>query len=715
MSVNRGGLPWYFSDMPPLYLKSESRGSRRAGTLSVFAGLDVVICQSIVVVLHGTSLTCRHCASNQNQNQGTWTWDFNDEEYFIDGQDKIRFRVQNVKFPEIPKEHIGTKPYAPMEITVDVKNAFLDGHYFILHEEFAMTDLGQLNYFLGIAATRTLNGIFLSQSKYATKILERAKMLNFNPDGTPVGMEKKLGCPATRRSTFKYCIILGENLRSWSSKRQETLSRCRAEKVFANIRRVGKGCSGVETPFFEGMIVEKQVGEGAAEVNVEDVPAAGVTDEGAGSVNDDEVRVVVDEPSIPSPTPSTQPPSTSQDIPSTSQAQPTPPPSPIAHPHSPQQQQPQPSQDARILMDLLQNLLDTCTTLTRRVENLEQNKIAQALEITKLRQRVKKLERRNKASKLRRLKKDVAAVAKDVQDVKIKESLDVQGRQAESQAQIYQIDLEHIIADIDADQDITLKDVAAVAKDVQDAKIEESLDVQGRQAESQAQIYQIDLEHTDKVLSMQDVDIEPAELQEVVEVVTTAKLTTEVVIDASATITTAAPQLTTTAPTLTTASSAARRRKRVVIRDPEETATPFTIIHTEAKSKDKRKGILDEVIDHVQRKEKEDNAVKRYQALKRKPQTEAQVMKNMMIYLRNVAGFKMDYFKGMIYDDIRLIFEKKFNSNVAFLQKTKEQMDEEDSRALKRLSESLEDKAAKKQKLDEEVKELRKHLMVVPN
>nr|GFB74532.1 hypothetical protein [Tanacetum cinerariifolium] len=77
--------------------------------------------------------------------------------------------------------------------------------------------------------------------------------------------------------------------------------------------------------------------------------------------------------------------------------------------------------------------------------------------------------------------------------------------------------------------------------------------------------------------------------------------------------------------------------------------------------------------------------------------------------------FKMDYFKGMTYDDIRPIFEKKFNSNVAFLLKTKEQMDEEDSRALKRLSESQEDTASKKQKLDEEVKEVRRHLQIVPN
>nr|GFD15302.1 hypothetical protein [Tanacetum cinerariifolium] len=71
----------------------------------------------------------------------------------------------------------------------------------------------------------------------------------------------------------------------------------------------------------------------------------------------------------------------------------------------------------------------------------------------------------------------------------------------------------------------------------------------------------------------------------------------------------------------------------------------------------------DKVINHVQRKEKEDNDVKRYQALKKKPQTKAQAKKNMMIYLRNVVRFKMDYFKGMTYDDIRQVFEKKFNSN----------------------------------------------------
>nr|GEU33834.1 hypothetical protein [Tanacetum cinerariifolium] len=219
--------------------------------------------------------------------------------------------------------------------------------------------------------------------------------------------------------------------------------------------------------------------------------------------------------------------------------------------------------------------------------------------------------------------------------------------------------------------------------------------------ESQAHAYHIDLEHVDKVLIMHDDEPEPAELKDVIEVVTTAKLMTEVV--------------TAAATTITAAPSAARRKKGVVIRDPEETTTPSTIVHSEPKSKDKGKRIMDDVIEQVKRKEKDDNAVSRYQALKRKPQTKAHARKNMMVYLNNMTGFKMDFFKGMSYDAIRLIFEKHFNSVVGFLKKSKEELEEEASRALKRKSESSEEKAAKKQKLDKEVEEVKKHLQIVPN
>nr|GEV03419.1 hypothetical protein [Tanacetum cinerariifolium] len=99
------------------------------------------------------------------------------------------------------------------------------------------------------------------------------------------------------------------------------------QKVFANMRRVGKGFSGVETPLFKGMIVEQQVAKGDAdEVHGEDVNTASVATERDVSADDDDVPDK--ELSIPSPTPPTPPPQPSQDIFSTSQVQPTPPQSP---------------------------------------------------------------------------------------------------------------------------------------------------------------------------------------------------------------------------------------------------------------------------------------------------------------------------------------------------------------------------------------------------
>nr|GFD20949.1 hypothetical protein [Tanacetum cinerariifolium] len=182
------------------------------------------------------------------------------------------------------------------------------------------------------------------------------------------------------------------------------------------------------------------------------------------------------------------------------------------------------------------------------------------------------------------------------------------------------------------------------------------------------------------------------------------------------------------------AATSTRRRKGVVIRDLEEELT--TIIPADTKSKDKGKWIMveepkplkkkqqvemdeeyarklhaelnkdidwDVAIDRVKQKAKEDPAVQRYQAMKKRRQTEAQAQKNMILYLKNVVGFRLDYFKGMSYDDIRPIFEAKFNSNVYFLLKTKEQMEEEESRALQSINETRTQKAVKRRRLNEEV------------
>nr|GEX32391.1 hypothetical protein [Tanacetum cinerariifolium] len=101
--------------------------------------------------------------------------------------------------------------------------------------------------------------------------------------------------------------------------------------------------------------------------------------------------------------------------------------------------------------------------------------------------------------------------------------------------------------------------------------------------------------------------------------------------------------------------------------------------------------------------------------MKKRPQTEAQARRNMIMYLKNTVGFRLDYFKGMSYDDIRLIFKAKFNSNIEFLLKTKEQIEEEENRAIKSINKTLAQKAAKRKKINEDVEDLKQHLEIVPN
>nr|GFA96496.1 hypothetical protein [Tanacetum cinerariifolium] len=179
----------------------------------------------------------------------------------------------------------------------------------------------------------------------------------------------------------------------------------------------------------------------------------------------------------------------------------------------------------------------------------------QKLEIIKLKARVKRLEMDNKvkSSKLRHLRK--VGASRRIESSDDMKDVFNQGR---------------MIDDLDKDKGIEL---------VKDANIAET---EGRhaaeQAKKQAAIYHLDLDHSSKVLSMQEDD---SAIQEVVEVVTIAKLITDVV-------TAAASQVSAASVTISAA-----KPKELSSKTPTETP----------KVKDKRKGILIETPKPMKKKD----------------------------------------------------------------------------------------------------------------
>nr|GEV74693.1 hypothetical protein [Tanacetum cinerariifolium] len=317
-------------------------------------------------------------------------------------------------------------------------------------------------------------------------------------------------------------LVIQAQVVDLSSHTTRYISPALTQKVFANMKRVGKGFSEVETPLFENILEVREV-DAEEEVHVppqDDVAHKTVIEEVAAEVVP------------PTPTSPLPPSLIMLSLP----------------PH--QSPRPPPPQAAEGSSLLVQQVPDKCSALVLRIEGLEHLK---------------------KVGTSQRIES-----SEDEENVFNQERISV-----------------------DIDEGIELVDDQE--KDAQD---------KGRQADTQAEIYNIDLDHTSKVLSMQ----EDTEVQEVVKVVNAAKLMTEVVtaaatqvvaastpipaaklavVDVRQPISAAKPaakpkvlKIAAAAPAVST-----KKRKGVIIRDPEEELHDDTPAET-LSVKDKVKGIL---------------------------------------------------------------------------------------------------------------------------
>jgi hypothetical protein len=82
----------------------------------------------------------------------------------------------------------------------------------LITSEFVMKDLGPLSYLLSIDVSRHPGGIFLSQTTYASKIIEQAGMTSCKPSANLVDTKQKLSTSSRRpyEDPCFYCSLAGD-------------------------------------------------------------------------------------------------------------------------------------------------------------------------------------------------------------------------------------------------------------------------------------------------------------------------------------------------------------------------------------------------------------------------------------------------------------------------------------------------------------------------
>nr|GEU33769.1 ribonuclease H-like domain-containing protein [Tanacetum cinerariifolium] len=431
------------------------------------------------------------------------------------------------------------------------------------------------------------------------------------------------------------------------------------KKVFANMKRVGTGFSGAAVPLFGTMMVQAVEEVGNLPTAVQDTPIPDAPSSSQSQIKHKPGRKERKETKV-SPTEL----HTEEHVPTTSNDL-----LPSGEDHM-----------------QLKELMVLCINLSNKVLDLENEviemKYSHKAKIAELESRVEKLEEENVS-----LTKELKSFNTKVESLAFKETFMDKEKSSKQRRKI---------TDIDDDAEVNLENV-----------------------------YNLDMAHKETVLSMQDVTGADGDgkafAEELVEVITTTKI---IVNEVSTTggelnaaneepvsvdptnITSAQPsEATKTTVEITTAPKA----KRIVFHDMEESTTRTTSLKSQVKDKGKAKLVeepevlksrkahiaIDEevarrieaewnadmkdnidwnkVVEQVQ--SRQSDAVRKYQALKRKHVSVAQARKNMMIYLKNMAGFKMEFSKGMSYEEIRPLFEEEYNKDNAEKQKLEEQQE----------------------------------------
>nr|GEU44664.1 hypothetical protein [Tanacetum cinerariifolium] len=316
----------------------------------------------------------------------------------------------------------------------------------------------------------------------------------------------------------------------------------------------------------------------------------------------------------------------------------------------------------------LNELMELCTNLQTRVIDLKKTKTTQALEITSLKRRVKKLEKkqRSRTHKLKRLYK-VGLTAR-VDSSKDDQSL---GKNASKQ--------ERKIHDIDADEDITL---------VNDQDDADMFDVNN--------LHDI---NTDKQM-VNVAQVSAAGKVNAASIAANLNAATKITTD-EITLAQALMEIKTSKP----------KAKGIVLQEPKQ------ILAKESAQKEHEANIalIEEWNDiHAKiDKRRKFFPAKAIKEKRNKPPTQAQQIKIMCTYLKNVEGKKLKDLKNKSFDSNQKMFDRAFNRVNTFVDFRTELVEGSSKRAREELTQG----SSKKQKVDDnkEIAELKDLIKIIPN
>ncbi|GJR58658.1 ribonuclease H-like domain-containing protein [Tanacetum coccineum] len=372
----------------------------------------------------------------------------------------------------------------------------------------------------------------------------------------------------------------------------------------------------------------------------------------------------------------------------------------------------------------LNELMELCTNLSQRVLDLENTKTSQAVVITKLKERVKKLERRNKSrtpglKRLRKVGRSAQVVSSEDEGLGAQEDASKQGRK---------------IADLDADAEVTLVSEAYERNDD-------------------------NLMFDIGVLDEHEFKVEKIKAAKPKAVATAATTTT-------------------TAVTRPKARGVAKDKSKAKMIEPEKPLKKKDQILVDEEIAQRLQEELQAELEEEERlarqKEEEDNLISwdntqammevdyelaqrlqaeeqgeltieersklfvelmdkrkkhfaklRAEEIRRKPPTKAQKRNQMCTYLKNMANYKHSQLKNKSFEEIQMLFDNTMKWVDSFVPMDTEVVEGSKSQAegsKKRTREELESDNSKKQKIDENVEaevddeaEMKKLMEIVPD